>query len=75
MKGKAYKAALKKVGLSINAAGPFLGITSRQSFRIAAGEADLHEAGRKLLLLMIRLETGAAMVSAILANDQDVKKP
>lgn len=52
MKGRAYKAALKRVGLSVRAAGPFLGFTARHSFRIAAGEADLPEAARKLLALI-----------------------
>lgn len=53
MKGRAYKAALKRVGLSIRKAGPFLGFTSRQSTRIAGGEAELPEAARKLLMVMI----------------------
>lgn len=63
MKGRAYKTALKKVGLSIRKAGPFLGFTSRQSTRIAGGEAELPEAARKLLALMV--------VAPIAASDLD----
>lgn len=62
MKGKVYKTALKMVGLSINKAGPFLGITSRQSFRVAAGDAELPGGAEKLLRLMMRLELTAANV-------------
>lgn len=50
-----YRRALKALGLSVTKAGPFLGITSRQSFRIAAGAADLPLAAQKLLLVMIYL--------------------
>jgi hypothetical protein len=48
-----YKKALDQVGLSIGKAGDFLGFTRRQSFRIAAGEAEVPESARKLLLLML----------------------
>lgn len=50
-----YKRALKAVGLSIGGAGPFLGYSRRQSFRIAAGDGEVPEAARKLLELMLML--------------------
>jgi len=49
-----YRHALKLLGLSVSKGGPFLGFTRRHSFRVAAGEAEVPEAARKLLLLMIQ---------------------
>lgn len=72
MKGNAYKLALKKVGLSVRGAGPFLGFTSRNSYRIAAGESDLPEAARKLLLVMIDHSLSPDSVVCTAGNEQIV---
>jgi hypothetical protein len=54
MSGDQFKRALERVGLNVNAAAPFLGISLRQLRRIAAGDYQAPEAVRKLLKLMAR---------------------
>lgn len=63
-----YRRALKALGLSVTKAGPFLGITSRQSFRIAAGAADAPEAAAKLLLVMLDHNLTPASVGQSVEN-------
>jgi len=50
-----YKAALRALGLSQNAAGPWLGIASRTSQGYALGEYPVPEPVAKLLRLCVRL--------------------
>jgi len=49
-----YRAAIKSIGLSQEAAGEFMGRSPRQGQRWAAGEA-IPESVAKLLRLMVRL--------------------
>lgn len=57
MTANQYRAALKKLGLSIVGAAPVLGISRRQSQRIAAGESPVSEPVAKLLRLMLEHDT------------------
>lgn len=54
MTGDEFKRALKRVGLSVYASAPFLGMSLRQCQRIAAGEYEAPLAVAKLLTLMWR---------------------
>jgi hypothetical protein len=60
-KGKAtmsrteYRAALERLGLDWKTAGPALGLSRRQAFRLASGESKVPGPAAKLLRLMIRL--------------------
>lgn len=67
-----YRRALKALGLSVTKAGPFLGITSRQSFRIAAGDAKLPKAAEQLLLVMLRHGITPDGIQAIIMNRRAV---
>jgi len=69
-----YKRALKALGLSVNQAGPFLGISSRQSFRIASGAAEIPEAARKLLLLLLYNGQTPALMDQIVADEKNVAR-
>jgi len=60
MRGKEFKAALKRVGLSVYASAPFLGISLSQAQRIAAGKYEAAESAAKLLELMAHLGMTAA---------------
>jgi hypothetical protein len=51
-----YKAAIKTLGLSQEAAGRWLGISGRQSQSYAIGEYPVPEPVAKLLRLCIRLK-------------------
>jgi len=53
MTANQYRAALTKLELSIVGAAPYLGISRRQSQRIAAGESPVPEPLAKLLRLFI----------------------
>jgi hypothetical protein len=57
--GKEFKVALRKIGLSGYAAAPFLGLSRRTVYRIAAGEYPAPLAAEKLLKLAIRLRLSA----------------
>lgn len=50
-----YKAAIKRLGLSQERAGPFLGVSPRTSQGYALGETDVPGGFAKLLRLMINL--------------------
>lgn len=54
MTAKQYRAALAKLDLSIVGAAVHLGISRRQSQRIAAGESPVPEPVSKLLAFMLR---------------------
>ncbi len=64
-----YRAALKKLDLSIVGAAPVLGISRRQSQRIAAGDSPVPEPLEKLLHFL--MESGAALRGRV---DAAVKK-
>jgi hypothetical protein len=49
-----YRTALTKLGLSIVGAAPILGISRRQSQRIAAGDSPVPAPLAKLLTLIIK---------------------
>lgn len=49
MTPKQYVANLKKLGLSVYASGPILGISMRQSQRYASGETEIPATIAKLL--------------------------
>jgi hypothetical protein len=53
MTANQYRAALKKLNLSIVGAAPILGISRRQSQRVAAGDSPVPEPVAKLLRLML----------------------
>jgi hypothetical protein len=53
MKTSQYCSALKTLGLSIVGAAPVVGISRRQSQRIAAGDSPVPDPVAKLLRLMI----------------------
>jgi hypothetical protein len=53
MKTAEFTAALKKLGLSVVGAGPALGISRRQSQRIAAGVALVPKPVAKLLRIAV----------------------
>jgi hypothetical protein len=63
-----YRAALKKLDLSIVGAAPILGISRRQSQRIAAGDSPVPEPLEKLLHFMI--ESSIALRSRVEAAVQ-----
>ena len=50
-----YRAALKRLALSQRAAGPWLGVSSRQAERFASGERAIPESIAKLIRLVLRL--------------------
>lgn len=52
MKGEAYREALARVGLTPATAWPFLGLSRRQSFRIADGSYAAPRSAALLLALM-----------------------
>jgi hypothetical protein len=53
MTANQYRAALKKLGLSIVGAAPYLGISRRNSQRIAAGDCDVPKPIAKLLRVVV----------------------
>jgi hypothetical protein len=50
-----YRAALKRLGLSQRAAGPWLGVSSRQAQRFASAERAVPESIAMLIRLVLRL--------------------
>jgi hypothetical protein len=54
MKFDQYRSILKSLGLSIVGAAPVIGISRRQSQRIAAGGSPVPEPVAKLLRLIIK---------------------
>ncbi|BEV44402.1 hypothetical protein [Afipia carboxidovorans] len=55
MTPKQFDAAVAKLGLSVYASAPALGISLRQAQRYSSGEADVPETIAKLLRAMILL--------------------
>lgn len=51
-----YLAAIRKLGLSQVRAGRVLGLSPRQSQRLASGDSPIPEPAARLLRLIIRLE-------------------
>jgi len=54
MTGDEFKKTIKRLGLSIRAAGDFLGLSESTAFRIAAGKYEAPIAAGKLLRTMIK---------------------
>ena len=65
MKGKEYKKMLKTLKLSQAKAAAFLGISPRQSRRLAGDHADITMAQEKLLRLMVHLAITPQIVNDI----------
>lgn len=74
MKTAEYKKAIATVGLSQNKAAAFLGFSTRQSRRIAKGEADLSEGETLLLKVMIHLALTPEAVHKIAGVEPPAKK-
>lgn len=64
MTPKQYLGALKRLGLSQNAAAAFLGISPRQNRRIIAGVYELPIAAEKLLAVMLSVNWTVDQVNA-----------
>ena len=56
MTARQFDAALSKLGLSVYASAPLLGISLRQAQRYSAGETEVNPTVAKLLRAMLLLE-------------------
>jgi len=60
-----FKAALRRLRLSVYAGGPALGLSLRQAQRVAAGDSPVPRPVAKLLRLAARYGVGADVLAAL----------
>lgn len=74
MQGKVYKRSLKMLNISQAKMSVFLGISSRQSRRVASETAELTLAAEKLIRVMLELGLSPAMVDTMMNKKIAVPK-
>lgn len=74
IKGAEFTSVISKLGMSQVDAGVFLGFTTRNARRIAAGSAELSVPAEKLVRVMLECGLSRVMVDKIAAGTAATKK-